>query len=79
MKYYCLGIKGAGMATLANILYDLGNDVEGYDDVRMIAPWSCDATLREDKEGEMLDSKEVLKNTPRHNGNYIEVHVVIGD
>lgn len=32
MKYYCLGIKGAGMATLANILYDLGNHVEGYDD-----------------------------------------------
>lgn len=32
MKYYCLGIKGAGMATLANILYDLGNSVEGYDD-----------------------------------------------
>ena len=34
MKYYCLGIKGAGMATLANILYDLGNEVEGYDDVK---------------------------------------------
>ena len=34
MKYYCLGIKGAGMATLANILYDLGNDVVGYDDVK---------------------------------------------
>ena len=33
MKYYCLGIKGAGMATLANILYDLGNEVVGYDDV----------------------------------------------
>ncbi len=33
MKYYCLGIKGAGMATLANILYDLGNEVIGYDDV----------------------------------------------
>ena len=32
MKYYCLGIKGAGMSTLANILYDLGNDVIGYDD-----------------------------------------------
>ena len=32
MKYYCLGIKGAGMATLANILYDLGNEVVGYDD-----------------------------------------------
>lgn len=33
MKYYCLGIKGAGMSTLANILYDLGNEVIGYDDV----------------------------------------------
>ena len=32
MKYYCIGIKGAGMSTLANILYDLGNDVSGYDD-----------------------------------------------
>src|SRR5574344_2712693 len=32
MKYYCIGIKGAGMSTLANILYDLGNDVTGYDD-----------------------------------------------
>ena len=27
MKYYCIGIKGAGMSTLANILSDLGNDV----------------------------------------------------
>ena len=34
MKYYCLGIKGAGMSTLANILYDLGNEVVGYDDVK---------------------------------------------
>lgn len=32
MKYYCLGIKGTGMSTLAQILYDLGNDVSGYDD-----------------------------------------------
>lgn len=32
MKYYCIGIKGAGMSTLANILYDLGNEVSGYDD-----------------------------------------------
>lgn len=34
MKYYCLGIKGTGMSTLAQILYDLGNDVSGYDDAR---------------------------------------------
>lgn len=33
MKYYCLGIKGAGMSTLACILHDLGNEVVGYDDV----------------------------------------------
>lgn len=32
MKYYLIGIKGAGMSTLANILFDLGNDVCGYDD-----------------------------------------------
>ncbi|MBQ8902570.1 MAG: UDP-N-acetylmuramate--L-alanine ligase [Bacilli bacterium] len=32
MKYYCIGIKGAGMSTLAEILYDLGNTVIGYDD-----------------------------------------------
>ena len=34
MKYYCIGIKGAGMATLANLLHDLGNEVSGYDDVK---------------------------------------------
>lgn len=32
MKYYCIGIKGAGMSTLAQILSDLGNEVSGYDD-----------------------------------------------
>ena len=32
MKYYCLGIKGTGMSTLAQILSDLGNEVSGYDD-----------------------------------------------
>lgn len=34
MKYYCIGIKGAGMSTLAQILHDLGNEVVGYDDVK---------------------------------------------
>ena len=34
MKYYCLGINGTGMSTLAQILSDLGNDVEGYDDAK---------------------------------------------
>ena len=34
MKYYCIGIKGSGMSTLAEILYDLGNEVIGYDDYK---------------------------------------------
>lgn len=34
MKYYCIGIKGSGMSTLAQILFDLGNSVSGYDDGR---------------------------------------------
>ncbi len=32
MKYYCIGIKGTGMSTLAQILNDLGHSVSGYDD-----------------------------------------------
>lgn len=32
MKYYCLGIKGAGMSAIACILHDLGHFVTGYDD-----------------------------------------------
>ena len=34
MKYYCIGIKGSGMSTLAQILFDLGNEVSGYDDTK---------------------------------------------
>ena len=34
MKYYCIGIKGTGMSTLAQILNDLGNEVSGYDDAQ---------------------------------------------
>ncbi len=34
MKYYCIGIKGSGMSSLACILNDLGNEVSGYDDVK---------------------------------------------
>lgn len=34
VKYYCIGIKGSGMSTLAQILFDLGNEVIGYDDAK---------------------------------------------
>ena len=32
MKYYLIGIKGAGMSALALVLSDLGYEVVGYDD-----------------------------------------------
>ena len=32
MKYYMVGIKGAGLSALALILNDLGYEVVGYDD-----------------------------------------------
>lgn len=34
MKYYLIGIKGAGMSSLALFLSDLGNLVVGYDDAK---------------------------------------------
>ncbi len=34
MKYYLIGIKGAGMSSLALLLNDLGNLVVGYDDAK---------------------------------------------
>ncbi|MBR4618864.1 MAG: Asp-tRNA(Asn)/Glu-tRNA(Gln) amidotransferase subunit GatC [Bacilli bacterium] len=55
------------------------NQVEGYDEERLIAPWQDDTIPREDEVKEMLDAKEVLKNVPRKNGNFIEVPVVIGE
>ena len=55
------------------------NDVKGYDDDILIAPWNDETHLREDIEGEMLDPKKVIENAPKHSGNYIEVPVVIGE
>ncbi len=55
------------------------NDVEGYDDEILIAPWDSNTIPREDEVGEMLNPKEVIENAPRHSGNYIEVPVVISE
>ncbi len=55
------------------------NEVKGYDDDILIAPWSDETHLREDVEGEMLDPKKVIENAPKHSGNYIEVPVVIAE
>src|SRR5574344_2191068 len=32
MKYFFAGIKGSGMSALATMLYDMGNEIIGYDD-----------------------------------------------
>ncbi len=66
---------------LKKILNDVEkiNDVKGYDDDILIAPWSRKTTLREDKEEEMLQPKVVIETAPRHSGNYIEVPVVISE
>jgi len=53
------------------------NEVKGYDDDILIACWEENTSLRKDESGEMLNPKEVLKNVPRHSGNYIAVPVVI--
>lgn len=55
------------------------NQVQGYDDEILIAPWNENTNTREDKNGEMLNSKKVVENAPRHSGNYIEVPVVINE
>ena len=55
------------------------NDIVGYDEEMLIAPWDHNADLRSDKEGTMLEAKEALKNAPSHSGNYITVPVVIGE
>ena len=53
------------------------NEVKGYDDEILISCWEENTKLRKDEKGEMLNPKEVLKNVPRHSGNYIAVPVVI--
>ena len=55
------------------------NDVVGYDEEMLIAPWDHNADLRCDETGDMLDKEAVLKNAPNHSGNYITVPVVIGE
>lgn len=54
-------------------------EVEIHEEEKLIAPWNQAAVLREDVSGEMLDPKTVLKNAPKHSGNYIEVPIVISE
>ena len=66
---------------LKNLLNEVEkiNEVVGYDEEILIANWHGNTRLREDEPGTMLEPKEVLKNAPKHSGNYIEVPVVISE
>jgi len=55
------------------------NEVKDYDDDIIITPTIEKCKLRKDEIGPMLNNEEMLKNVPRHNGNYIEVPVVINE
>ena len=55
------------------------NEIDDNNKDYLIAPWGNNSKFRADLVGEMLDPKEVLKNTPRKSGNYIEVPVVIAN
>lgn len=55
------------------------NDVEVSSDDILISPTNNKCELRKDEPGEMLTPEEVLKNAPRHSGNYFKVPVVINE
>ena len=57
----------------------LMDDIEGINDVEpMTFPFDCSTDyLREDVEGEMLDSKEVLRNAKEVTANQIKLPKVV--
>lgn len=67
-----------GLKTILNDIEKI-NEIEGYDEDIIIAPFSEDVRFREDVEQEHTPISDILKNVPRHSGNYIEVPVVINE
>lgn len=54
-------------------------DVENYDEDLLITPVEHNSTLREDVKGEHLSEEEIMKNVPHHNGNFVEVPVMLNE
>lgn len=54
-------------------------DIENYDEEFLITPVDHKCDLRDDEVGNMLDYKEVMKNVPNSNGNFVEVPVMINE
>lgn len=54
-------------------------EVENYDEELLIAPCFHNTVLRNDEEGKMLKEEEIMKNVPHHNGNFVEVPVMLNE
>ena len=54
-------------------------DIKDFDEDEMFSPVSSLCPLREDEPGEMLDYKEVLKNVPSKEGNFVEGPVMLNE
>lgn len=55
------------------------NDIKNFDEEFLIAPHEHNSELRKDEEGEMLNEEEIMKNVPQHNGNFVEVPVMLNE
>ena len=54
-------------------------DIDNYDEDLMFSPVTSLCPLREDEPGEMLDYKDVIKNVPTKDGNFVEVPVMLNE
>ena len=54
-------------------------DIKDFDEDEMFSPVTSLCPLREDIAGEMLDYKEVMKNVPSKEGNFVEVPVMLNE
>ena len=54
-------------------------DVKDFDDEMMYTPIEENTRLRDDVVGDMLSAKEATINTPKKNGSFIEVPVMINE
>ena len=54
-------------------------DIKDFDEDEMFSPVTSLCPLREDEPGQMLDYKEVMKNVPSKEGNFVEVPVMLNE
>ncbi len=78
MKYYLIGIKGAGMSALALLLNDLGHEVIGYDDAKDHRFTEDDLNERKikiytDPNLYELESKTIVVRSPAIRDNHPEM------